>query len=272
MTQQNDSTELYRNCRAFEKTHVCAQCGGILVTIYNDTKKDWINACGEDKTHAGIKRRLSEAEVVKRGELDKERGTGAQQGMEKFYETQMRRSPLMPTEDVATRVVLSPVQIKSLEIFADTIRLKAFLGHVCLYHGKPYITIDGYYYLKNKLGLPFAVITAPMTLAERKSYMIGEGDHAYLARAITSGGDTLNTGIGIVTLEEMETKSKKNPESFAAPVVHNKPQIMAEKRAEWQLLQKMISLRVDIHPEKTTPAPATSTPPIPQEEIDNLFE
>lgn len=271
MATQQQSPEEYSRIRALEKTHVCAQCGASIVTIHNNDTASWVSACGTNKSHRGIKQRPTNEQMLKRGELDAELGDGAQMGMEKFYETRPGSSPLMPTEDLVTRAVLSPVQIRELEIFADSVHLKAFLGHVCLYFGKPYITIDGYYYLKNKLGLGFAVCTFPMTPKERTSYQIADGDHAYLARAITSEGDVLNAGIGIVTLKEMSEKSRKNPESFAAPVVHNKPQIMAEKRAEWQLMQKMIPLGVDIPPDEPTPRGPLPKPPISDSQIADWY-
>lgn len=117
----------------------------------------------------------------------------------------------------------------------------------------------------------FAVITAPMTDKQRTAYRVGEGDHAYIAEAITAGGDVLARGIGIVTAEEISAKSTNNPDQFRAPVVHNHPQILSEKRAEWQLLQKMIPLGAETpmtQGEALKPAPRA---PVTQEDIDQLW-
>ena len=196
-----------------------------------------------------------------------------QENIEKYWQDMPSANPLLPKADTATGVVISGEQMQGLVKFADSVSLKAYLGHVCLYFGKPYITIDGYYYLKSTMHLGFVVSTAPMTEAERKSYQVGDGDYAYLARALTKGGDVLNTGIGIITMTEWLEKSKKHPEQFAAPVVHNKPQIMAEKRAEWQLMQKMIPLGIKPSPVEPTPHEPSPKPDVGQFERDmKLFE
>jgi hypothetical protein len=129
--------------------------------------------------------------------------------------------------------------------FAASVSLRAELGHVCLYYGKPYITIDGYYYHKNRTGMKFAVLTTPMTADERASYQVIDGDHAYISRALDRERGELGRGVGVVTQEEMNEKSEKHPEHFAAPVLHDKPQRMAEKRAEWQLMKKMCPIGAD---------------------------
>lgn len=271
MTGNQSNQTVYSECRAREQTHVCSKCGGMLKTIYDDGYDEYESVCATDGTHRGFKRKLASAEVVKRGELDKELGQGVQAATEQALQQPGVYNPLMPREDVATRIPLTPTTIRMLQQFAADIGLKFHLGHVCLYQGHPYITIDGYYYLKNQRGYAFAVHTAPMTDKQRTAYRVGEGDHAYIAEAITAGGDVLNRGIGIVTADEMNKPSKNNPDSFAAPVVHNKPQIMAEKRAEWQLLQKMVPLGVDTpmpQGEALKPPPAK---PATQEEIDLLW-
>ena len=178
----------------------------------------------------------------------------------------------MTTRDVATGSNLSPAQIQELVAFAGSVGLMAYLGHVCLYFGKPYVTIDGYYYRKATNHLPFAVSCLPMTDEERKSYQVTEGSHAFIARALSAGGDELNRGVGIITPEEMSEKSARNPEHFAAPLLHDKPQRMAEKRAEWQLLRKMIPLGLEVGPPEPTPRESSPKAEISQPETDELWK
>lgn len=242
----NESSETpYERLRQMEGTHVCGTCGSNLVTIWDNEQAVSVLVCSKDHKHEGVKARQSSTTSLKRGDLDNEHQSGTQVDFEKHLAKSPRESPLLATKDVSTGQELSAQQVSSLVAFADSVGLKAYLGHVCLYFGKPYITIDGYYYLKNSRQDRFMVITTPMTPDERASYQVHDGDHAFLSRAITAGGDEISRGIGIITKEEIEGKSKRDPDQFSAPVVHNKPQVMAEKRAEWQLLQKMIPLGVE---------------------------
>lgn len=262
----------YEQLRTMEGTHVCGQCGARLVTVWNEEKAGSQLVCSKDHAHVGVKRIESNTTLLKRGELDTEHRAGTQADIETAITQGGGIHSLMAAADVATGRELTPIQINALVNFARSVDLKAVLGHVCLYFGDPYVTIDGYYYLKNKRALRFAVITQPMTPEERTAYQITKGSHAFIARAWNITSNELARGIGIITPEEMEEKSKKNPEHFAAPIVHDKPQRMAEKRAEWQLLKKMIPLGAEsTPPEGVTP----KVPPkvvVSDEEIDSLWE
>jgi hypothetical protein len=83
-----------------------------------------------------------------------------------------------------------------------------------------------------------------MSTEEKKTYQLGKEDYGYLAEARDKDGVVVANGIGIATKDEIDEKSKRDPEQFRAPVVHDHPQRMAEKRAEWQLLHKVITLEV----------------------------
>jgi len=272
MTQQNTDTDNYLKCREAEQTHVCAQCGGNLNTIWNAEKNNYVLRCANNAEHRGGKRKETDIEVIKRGEASTVIGRGVQENIEKYWQEIPSANPLLPKADTATGVVISSEQMQGMVKFAESVNLKAYLGHVCLYFGKPYVTIDGYYYLKNVLGYKFAIATAPMTPEERVSYMVAEGSHAYLARALTRGGDEIARGIGIVTAEEINEPSKKHPDQFASPVVHNKPQIMAEKRAEWQLMQKIIPLGVKPKPEEEQPEKTLPDTERAEKDIATFFE
>jgi hypothetical protein len=243
----------FAKLREYEGTHVCAQCGARLVTIWNDEQSIYQLKCAKNHAHVGVKRIESNTTLLKRGELDTVAGPGHQADMEKAITQGSGIHSLMADSDVATGKALVPAQIAALVNFAHSISLKAELGHVCLYYGNPYVTVDGYHYLKHARELPFAVIALPMTQQERKSYQVTEGSHAFIARAISRGGDEIARGIGIITPEEMSEKSERHPEHFAAPIVHDKPQRMAEKRAEWQLLRKMVPLGAENPPPADAP-------------------
>jgi hypothetical protein len=269
---EDTNSEAYKKFREAEKTQVCAMCGANLTTIWDAGNKRYVLICAHDPNHAGYKRRPAEAQLVKQGQLDTVKGPGAQKDIEKFLANDPAASPLFPLEDVASRSALSRVQIEELILFAQSVGLKAELGHVCIYYGKPYVTIDGYWYRKYQTHSDFVVSCMPMTKMERDSYMVGEGDFAFIAIASTSGGDEIGRGIGILTVAEMSEKSEKHPEHFAAPIAHDKPQIMCEKRATWQLLRKMIPLGADIPPQKSAPQRDDKIDAQAEEDAKKLFE
>lgn len=269
--EENKDTP-FEMLREYEGTHVCAQCGARLVTIWNEDKAVSQLVCSKEHAHIGVKRIESNTTLLKRGELDTVHRPGTQADLEKSATDGRNTYSLAPTKDVATGAVITAPQFTGLISFAASVGLKAELGHVCLYFGQPYITIDGYYYHKNRTGAAWAVLTAPMTKSERISYQITEGSHAFIARALTAGGDELARGIGIITPEEMNEKSAKHPEHFAAPIVHDKPQRMAEKRAEWQLLKKMVPLGIKAPPAEVPPYEHAEETPEEKRLRESLWE
>lgn len=234
----------YDEMRAMEKTHVCAECSGELVTTWDGVLQDYYLACGRDKHHNGYQQRLSPTQALKRGEFDKVAGKGAQKDLEDRAKRSETALNLLPKADVATGQALGIAKIGELVLWGARIGLNAHLGHVCLYFGKPYVTIDGYYYLMSKEPTQLTVGTRPFNSNERKSYQIADGDYAWIAEAWLARDKLQTVGIGIVTQDEIEGKSIRHPDEFRAPVVHDHPQRMAEKRAEWQLFRKLIPLEV----------------------------
>lgn len=234
----------YQEMRAMEKSHCCAECLGPLVTIWDSDVGYYELICGKDHHHRDFKRIGSVAQAVRRGEADRLNGPGTQKSFEQVAKQRQSMPFNLVIKDLGTMAVLPDQAIKDLITWGDKVGLSAFLGHVCLYHGQPYITVDGYYYLNNKLPHPYRIITRPLDETERTASLIGDGDHAWIALAYLKGDLPFATGLGIVYKDEIMAKSKSNPDQFRAPVAHDKPQRMAEKRAEWQLLHKIIPLEV----------------------------
>lgn len=232
----------YEEMRAMEKTHVCAQCDGELVTRWSAKRNQYELVCGTHWDHHGYTRRLTQGELFQQGRVDEELGPGHQEEQEAMVKRDAYNISLMAVSDVATGGRLSPDQIRSLVTWGNKLGLKPYLGHVCLYFGKPYVTIDGYYYQVRQKRSGLAIGTRPLSVDERQHMDIPEGALAWLAEAWQKGEKLPTTGLGIVTREEIEGKSTRKPEEFRAPVVHGHPQRMAEKRAEWQLLRKLIPL------------------------------
>jgi len=235
-------TMSYEQMRSMEKTHVCAVCEGTLVTMWPKGSDGYELVCGQDRNHQGYKRIPSVSQLVARGKGDQLAGPGTQESLEDMAKRGVGSVSLMVVNDLATNKALVAHELTSLITWGVNLKLKPWLGHVCLYHGKPYISVDGYYYLNNKREKPYSISTRPMTTEERKDYKLGKDDHGYIAEGRDRDGVVVANGVGLATKYEIEAKSKRDPEQFRAPVVHEHPQRMAEKRAEWQLLRKLIPL------------------------------
>ena len=232
----------YEEMKGMIRTHVCSQCDGELTLIWSRNLNKYLLVCGTDHKHQGYTRRLSQGELFQRGRVDEDLGPGAQNDLEKRAAEGAPAISRLPERDIATGEVVALQKIKDLVDWGLRLGLKPYLGHVCFYFGKPYVTIDGYYYLITKERIQLAIGTRPLNVDERQQFQIGDGDHAWIAEAYLGSEKLGTTGLGIVTKEEIEGKSAKKPEEFRAPVVHGHPQRMAEKRAEWQLLRKLIPL------------------------------
>lgn len=223
-------------------THCCAQCGGRLSWIWDGEKNDYALVCGQDRSHQGYQRQLSVATAVARGKGDEVIGKGAQSDVEKQLARAGHPLSMLPTADIATGKAIELKALEALVKWGVSLGLKPYLGHVCLYHGKPYVTIDGYYYTLVSRQTQIRTGTRAMTARERQDCQIPEGAHAWLAEGWLGDTKLPTTGLGIVPLEEINEPSKKHEGEFASPVAHDKPQRMAEKRAEWQLLRKLVPL------------------------------
>jgi len=229
----------YHQMRDMEKTHCCAQCRGALVTIWDKNLSQYRLVCGIDRSHEGYQSILSPHDQARRGEIDESFAGVTPANVEPSTEAGEQLLGRVLDRDLGSGEVIPRNKVLALVKWADSLGLKAYLGHVCLYHGRPYITIDGYYYLNRKLKQPYTIGVRPATDEERKLHRVAEGDYCYIAEAWAERQKLPTTGLGIVTSDEIDAKAKGKPDQYRAPVVHQHPQRMAEKRAEWQLLRKL---------------------------------
>lgn len=232
----------YDELRRKELTHVCAECGGLLTTIWDSENNCHRLVCRTDQTHNGIQAKLTPAQAVKRGKADEVIGSGAQKDLEERATKNQLAWQYLPKDDFGSAKALTVAQVEGLVKWAKMVGLNAYLGHVCLFHGEPYPSIDGYYYLNYKRKEPYQIECKPMTREEKIAYMIETDAYAAIARACLGGQCLPDTGVGYISKEEYEAKSERNPEHWRSPIVHDKPHLMVEKRAIWQLLRKLIPL------------------------------
>jgi len=230
----------YDQLKAMLDTHCCAQCEKPLALVWDSSTSAHALVCGTDRNHAGYKTIESPGQAVARGKGDKALGQGAQKDMEKALAKAAHPLSLLAKDDLGTGKTIAPDAVAALVKWGDSLGLKPYLGHVCLYFGKPYPTIDGFYYKIVRDTTHLHIGTRPLSKEEFTTYQVPEGAHAWLAEAWLGDTKLPTTGLGIVTKEEIEGKSDRNQEQYRSPVVHAHPQRMAEKRAEWQLLRKLV--------------------------------
>ncbi len=152
---------------------------------------------------------------------------------------------LMPVTDFGDGHDITLAEVKRAVAYADRTGLDITLGHVCLYHGKPYPSIDGYLYHSRRTGIWYKLVTLPLNKAEREQYQVGELDYAWMCKIFMCASGAEFSGIGIVTDAERTEMSTKDSTKHRNPVLVAKPWQMAQKRAEWQALRRAFPLGME---------------------------
>lgn len=108
-------------------------------------------------------------------------------------------------------------------------------GHICLYFGKPWITIEGWYYLLRQ-EFPNALLTTrPLENEERAKLKVDEKTHAWEAKVYDEDkGKLLSVGFGYANPDE--------PLAQNSPIEKRYPWRLAEKRAEEDAIRKVVGL------------------------------
>lgn len=223
---------------------VCGDCDGHLTVAWDDKQSVHFLNCGKCGATKSIKKVLSPTQAYKQGEaLPPAVENNVKKGLERRSSQIVGGSgrdyfPGIPKTDLGSGEALTPQVLQRLTEYARSYGLDPWRSHVCLMYGKPYITLDGYMYHASHQQQPFSLNSRPLTDEERKQYQIKEGDHAWRAEITFVDTGAYLMGQGIVTQDEINEPSKKNPEKLAAPVVAKHPWQLAQKRAEWQALRR----------------------------------
>ena len=234
----------YDKLNEIAKNNVCAEHKTPLEVAWFSPEKIYALRCGSDHFPDVVTRQLSLTELEKVGELPPGPiQDNVKKGMRRRAMTQPKQSTAItmggvPAADLGSGELLQVDIVKALVEYAKKYGLDAARGHVCLYFGKPYITIDGYLYHANRSKIPYSLESAPLKQELRPYYQINEYDHAWLANVLFTSTGAKFIGLGIVTQQELSEKSKRHPEQLASPVVARHPQLLAQKRAEWQVLRR----------------------------------
>jgi len=223
-------------------THVCAVCGSGLIIMAGRYGERYEVHCSRDRSHRGWIPIPSPGESYRRGEQmplfivdaierrrekmqeeQKPRGKGEETKLPVIYEASTGKPA--PVEEIA----------RALE-FAQELELNPRLGHVCLYYGKPWVTIDGWYYLFRRSFPKGQVVTRPLDPGERELQKIRDEElHAWKAECYDDQGALLSVGYGYA-------REGEEPLAKGSAVEPRWPWRLAEKRAEEDAIRKALGL------------------------------
>jgi len=158
-------------------------------------------------------------------------------GQAKERERLGRRLPAV-YEASTGEMVKGELRLAAIE-YARRVGLRPELGHICLYYGKPWVTIDGWYYRFRGAYPDGKVVTRPLSSNERLDFQLDEHIIAWKAEVYAKdGGDLLAVGYGYASKGE-------EPLAKGSAVEPRWPARLAEKRAEEDALRKVVPLELE---------------------------
>lgn len=233
------------------QTHVCAYHQTPVVVAWHAKENSYVLRCGHGEYPEEVTRQLSLTEAYKAGEhIDEPVRSNIEKGMRRRKMQQSKESrDIMVSgrllKDLGSGEALSSPKVKALVRYSNALNLDIRLDHVCLMYGQPYVTHNGYLYHANRSKKPYQLNSRPMNDQERKSCLLGEHDHGWIAEIDVIPDGSHFVGVGVVTQDELSAEVQGKPGQKRFPVVADKPWIMAQKRAEWQALKRAFPLGVE---------------------------
>jgi hypothetical protein len=200
----------------------CAEHHMPLTVAWDNEQAVHYLRCGKGHPAIGIVKPATAKELITRGEL---------------YPAEAMTA-FLPRRDLATGTELTAQQQQHIIAYARKYELDPYRGHVVLMYGQPYIGLDGYIWHAHRVNVPVNPKPRPMTADERKEYQVAEGDYAWICTGSVNNIELDSPGIGIVRADELTEMSKKTPTELRYPVVAKHPQLLAQKRAEWQWFRR----------------------------------
>jgi len=151
-------------------------------------------------------------------------------------EEQVNKKEKLPAIYEASTGELAPATAAEMALkYAQEVGIKPERGHIVLYHGKPWITIEGWYYLLRHKFPSAKLLTRPLDYLERERAGVDEKIYAWKAEVYSrDGGDLLAEGYGYAREDE--------PLAQKSAVEPRWPWRLAEKRAEEDAIRKVVGL------------------------------
>lgn len=233
-------------------TNLCAEHKARLIVAWDGGADDYVLRCTKDHFPDTLVRIPSTTKEIKQGKHEEAyKASQVAKKHEQIEKGIYKPDAILsftgePVKDLGTGKALSQEQIHYLVAYATRYNLDPGRDHVVLMYGKPYITIDGYLYHANRQKVSYTLRTRPLTALERPDYNIPDGDHAWLGEVIMYPGESSFTGLGIVTQDEIKAESENKPGQLRSPVVAKHPQLLAQKRAEWQALRRAFPIGEEV--------------------------
>jgi len=238
------------------KWNVCGVCGTGLTVAWGGSWgiNGYVVRCGKDATHEGIERVRTLTQAYRHGaslplpienRLDKRFGGKRMDSvaLSKLEPKEMQERIVTASAQFGFSLdkngVVKDLTVKDIAYLGAYCRdygLDPMLGEVCLFHGRPYVMIDGLRRKAQETGQYAGLVMRPVTDRDEK---LGCGydaqDIVFLATAkrLLPGGQVGEfQRYGAVTDEERREMSKNNPQHHRFPVLAKKPSEMAQNRAE----------------------------------------
>lgn len=238
--------EQFRELTQLAATHGCPEHPKYALQVAWDGQSNcYVIRCREHDPDQ-VQPLESYTQMYKRGTpLPQDIADKVESNLKRRRQTMNRKAQAVEIIEADTGQLAPAPQIQKAIEYAHSLSLDPLLGHVCLYHGEPWVTIDGWYYrLRRKL--PRACLESrPLTDEERKARRVEDHQHAWVAFVYEyQGGKLLATGYG--------DASKDKPWHRSAVEVLQ-PQRLAEKRAEEDAIRKVVPPGIDLAPTSEGP-------------------
>lgn len=133
-------------------------------------------------------------------------------------------------KDVGTGHLATANQVRLLVEFCNRTGLDLYRRHACLMYGKPYIEIDGLYFLARETKEFEGLSSRPVTLSEKAEFGWDPYDVAWFAYVYRKGCAQPFRGCEHNTQARINERTRDGSES-RWPVLRDRPDRMTEKQA-----------------------------------------
>lgn len=212
----------YEGLKILAEENECAEHKQPLTVAWDDKSACHYLRCGKGHAATSVVKIATEIEKIKQGAVF------ARENITAF----------LPRRDLGSGQDLTEQQKNLIIAYAHKYGLDPYRGHVVLMFGQPYIGLDGYLWHAHQTNVPYKMGARPMTPDERELYTVADGDYAWICTGSKNDVECKDPGIGIVGKDELTEMSTKTPGQLRYPIVAKHPQLLAQKRAEWQWLRR----------------------------------
>ena len=235
----------YSWCQDIAQSHACSEHPDLSLVVAWDKEQGWVIRCGGGHFPTLLQRLMSYTEEFKHGEpvpiaiVNKiERRLGIMEN--ELDKKQGEQTPRLPAIYEASdgSMVRGDLRLAAIE-YARAVGLIPELGHVCLYFGKPWVTIDGWYYRFRQKFPEGRIASEPLPIEARQALHLEDDLQAWTAAAYDKdSGNRLSIGYGYA-------REGEEPLARKSAVEPRWPWRLAEKRAEEDALRKVVPLEIE---------------------------